>query len=137
MLALSSLATDYTGKLAKQRATMVIGGIAAVLIANIPGNSVLIMFMIYGTLRASTLLITVLTLLDVRLNGRAVAVGIATAMAVGFPFFIWGNLANLADVKLWGSIGTVLASGTIAYIGTKIADSRRVVVEPVKEKIAA
>lgn len=118
MLAISSLATDYTADVRKQKLTMLVATAAALLIANIPGNTVLIMFMVYGTLRASTFLITVLTLADAPLRARAVFWGIVASMTVGFPLFIWGNVANLADVKLFGSIATVLLSGVIASLGS-------------------
>lgn len=136
MLALSSLATDYTKDLNKQRRVMVIGLILAILIANIPGNSVLFMFLVYGTLRASTLLITMLTLGGAKLRTRSVATGIAISMGIGFPLFIWGNLANLNDVKLWGSIATVLTSGIVAVVGSAIERRNEPDHAPVEEFVA-
>ena len=72
MLALGSLARDYDKDLKTQKGLMIVGALVALGIANIPGVSVLIMFLIYGTLRAATFLVTVLTLLDVRLHRHAV-----------------------------------------------------------------
>jgi Na+/proline symporter len=115
LLALGSITTDYTKDLKKQRAVMIIGAILALIIANIPGNSVLFMFLVYGTLRASTFSITVLTLMNAKLQANSVVAGLAIAMGVGFPIFMYGNLNNINDVRLWGSIFTATIAGVIAY----------------------
>lgn len=120
MLALSSLATDYTNEIKWQRATMIVGSLVALGIANIPGNSVLFMFLVYGTLRAATFAITVLTLASVNLHSKAVATGLVASMTGGFPVFLYGNLNGIDELRLWGSIATVLTSGVIAYTGTKL-----------------
>jgi Na+/proline symporter len=129
LLALGSIATDFTKDAKKQKLVMIVGAVLALLIANIPGNSVLLMFLIYGTLRASTFSITVLTLIGVKLRANAVFGGLLVAMAVGFPAFIYGNLNNINDVRLWGSIFTATIAGVIAYAITKarsLPDAERV-----------
>jgi Na+/proline symporter len=125
LVALGSLTTDYTKDLKKQHLVILVGAVVALLIANIPGNSVLIMFMIYGTLRASTFSITVLTLAfpKLQLKANAVVAGLTTAMGAGFPVFLYGNLNNLADVKLYGSLFTATIAGIVAYIITQIITS--------------
>jgi Na+/proline symporter len=115
LLALGSLTTDYTKDLKKQRSVMIAGAVLALIIANIPGNSVLFMFLVYGTLRASTFSITVLTLLNAKLRSNSVVAGLAVAMGIGFPIFLYGNLNNIGDVKLWGSIFTATIAGVVAY----------------------
>jgi Na+/proline symporter len=125
LLALGSIATDFTKDAKKQKFVMIVGAIAALLIANIPGNSVLIMFLIYGTLRASTFSITVLTLLNTKLRANAVFSGLIVAMVIGFPVFIYGNLNNLHDVRLWGSIFTATIAGVIAYAVSKVIASKK------------
>jgi Na+/proline symporter len=125
LVALGSLTTDYTKDLKKQHLVILVGAVVALLIANIPGNSVLIMFMIYGTLRASTFSITVLTLAfpKLQLKANAVVAGLTTAMGAGFPVFLYGNLNNLADVKLYGSLFTATIAGIVAYAITQVITS--------------
>jgi Na+/proline symporter len=115
LLALGSIATDYTKDSKKQKLVMIVGAVIALIIANIPGNSVLFMFLVYGTLRATTLSITVLTLIGVKLRANAVFAGLLVAMSIGFPAFVYGNLNNITDVRLWGSIFTATIAGVIAY----------------------
>ena len=124
MLALSSLSTDFTRDIRYHRATMIIGSLIALGIANIPGNSVLFMFLVYGTLRAATFAITVLTLAGVKLKSAAVTTGLLTSMVGGFPVFLYGNLNGIDELRLWGSIATVTASGLIAYVGTKLVKEK-------------
>lgn len=125
LLALGSITTDYTKDVKKQKLVMIVGAVVALLIANIPGNSVLAMFLIYGTLRASAFSITVLTLLNIKLRANAVFGGLLVAMTVGFPLFIYGNINNIADLRLWGSIFTASIAGIVAYIITKIIAAKK------------
>jgi len=118
LLALGSITTDYTKDLKKQRRAMIAGAVLALIIANIPGNSVLFMFLVYGTLRASTFSITVLTLANVKLRSQSVVAGLSVAIGIGFPIFLYGNLNNVGEVKLWGSIFTATIAGVIAYAAT-------------------
>ena len=86
----------------------------SIAIANIPGLAVTHLFLFYGTLRASTLLPTVLTLLDKKLTANAVFSGVVAALCVGLPIFAVGNLMNHSVLKTVGSLTTVLMSGTVA-----------------------
>ena len=79
------------------------------------------LFLFYGTLRASTLLPTVMTLLGKKLTGKGVFVGVLTALCVGLPIFAYGNLAGLPAVKAAGSLTTVLSSGIVAAIASRKA----------------
>ena len=131
LLALGSLTTDYTKDLKKQRLVMIVGAALALIIANIPGNSVLFMFLVYGTLRASTFSITILTLLNAKLRANSVLAGLAVAMGIGFPIFMYGNLNGIVEVKLWGSIFTATIAGVVAYAVTSWAKKDE------KEKVTA
>ncbi len=55
----------------------------AVAIANLPGLTVTHLFLFYGTLRASTLLPTVMTLLGKKLTARGVFVGVIASLCFG------------------------------------------------------
>ena len=133
LLALGSLTTDYTKDLKKQKAVMIVGAVLALLIANIPGNSVLFMFLVYGTLRAATFSITVLTLIGVKLNANGVFAGLLVSIGIGFPTFVYGNLNSLNDVRLWGSLFTATIAGILAYLITKAVSTKATA----KKKVSA
>ena len=73
----------------------------------------------YGTLRASTLLPTVLTLKGVRLVPRGIVTGVIVAMMIGLPVFGYGNISGIAVYKTTGSLLTVLLSGVVAIVVTR------------------
>ena len=91
----------------------------AILVANIPGLTVTHLFMFYGTLRASTLFITILSLKDKKLTSKGVFIGVLCSMVIGLPIFAYGSLTNNAIYKTIGSLLSVLLSGTIALILSK------------------
>lgn len=103
------------------RRVMLILLIVSILIANTPGLTVTYLFLFYGTLRASTLLPTVMTLLGRKLTSNGVFVGVLTALCVGLPIFAYGNLAGIPAVKAAGSLITVLSSGIVAAIASRKA----------------
>lgn len=76
LCAAASLTTDWLGigkdTVQTSRRTMLCLLIVAIAIANIPGLTVTYLFLFYGTLRASTLLPTVMTLLGKKLTGKGV-----------------------------------------------------------------
>lgn len=122
LCAAASMTTDWqiTGKLgngdnikASRRVMLILLGIS-ILIANIPGLTVTHLFLFYGTLRASTLLPTVLTLLDKKLSAKGVFTGIVASLCVGLPIFAIGNIWDLPTWKTAGSLITVLLSGIVA-----------------------
>ena len=118
LCAVSSLTTDVF----KQNNVMITKGAMVVLllfgivVANIPGLTVTHLFLFYGTLRSSTLLPTVFTLVGKNLKAKAVAVGIIIAMVAGLPVFAYGNIMGIAVFKTAGSLITVLTSGIIAVL---------------------
>lgn len=101
------------------RVSPVIVTVAAIGIANIPSMQILYLFLFYGTLRASTLLPTVITLLrKTPADEAGVFWGILLSIFVGLPIFAYGNFANVTPCIIVGSLATVLASGIITLIGT-------------------
>ena len=124
LCAAASLTTDWmTGEGAENirasRRVMLALLLASILIANIPGLTVTHLFLFYGTLRASTLLPTVMTLLGKRLSADGVYAGILTALCVGLPIFACGNLMDIPALKTIGSLTTVLSSGAVALIASR------------------
>ena len=90
----------------------------AIMIAHIPGLTVTHMFLFYGTLRATTLLPTVLTLLGRKLRPSGVVAGVAVALVTGLPVFAYANLTANGPLKAASSLYTVLVSGFIALAVT-------------------
>lgn len=128
LCAIASLTTDWkvtsklenTEKTKFSRYAMVLLLLISILIANIPGLTVTHMFLIYGTLRATTLLPTVFTLCRVNLNEKGVISGISTAMLTGLPIFAYATLNNIAMLKTAASLYTVLSAGIIAVVVSRI-----------------
>lgn len=114
LCAAASLTTDYIGTRRATKPVMLALLGLAIAIANIPGLTVTHLFLFYGTLRASTLLPTVLTLLGKKLTANGVFIGILASLAVGLPIFAYGNITGIALYKAIGSLTTVLLSGTAA-----------------------
>lgn len=96
------------------RVSMVVVTIVAVLIANIPGLTILYLFLLYGTLRSSVMLPTVFAILGKRMTEKGLFYGILTSMLVGLPVFAYGNLIGNIPLIVVGSLFTILASGLIA-----------------------
>ncbi|WP_241382968.1 hypothetical protein, partial [Pseudomonas aeruginosa] len=71
-------------------------------------------------LRASTLLPTIFTLSGMQLQAKGVTAGIVSALVVGLPIFAYGNIYNIAGFKTVGSLLTVLLSGIIAMVISRL-----------------
>ena len=126
LCAAASLTTDWmTGEgadnIRASRRVMLALLLVSILIANIPGLTVTHLFLFYGTLRASTLLPTVMTLLGKKLSAGGVFAGVLTALCVGLPIFAYGNIAGIPALKTAGSLTTVLSSGIVAVIASRKA----------------
>ena len=121
LCAVSSLTTDIFREcsLRKTKLVMVLLLAVGIIIANIPGLTVTHLFLMYGTLRASTLLPTVLTLRGAELKPVGIVMGIITALVIGLPVFAYGNIQGIAIYKTMGSILTVVLSGAISIILSK------------------
>lgn len=128
LCAVSSLTTDLKAvsdlesksKIKISKASMVLLLIAGVLIANIPGLTVTHMFLFYGTLRATTMLPTMLTLMKIKMTSMGVVAGVITSFAVGLPIFAYGTVLNSGPYKTLGSLATVLLGGIVGMIVTKV-----------------
>ena len=116
LCAASSLTTDIFKEvtMGKTKFSMIWLLVLGILVANIPGLTVTHLCLMYGTLRASTLLPTILTLKGVRLKPEGVVAGIVISMVVGFPVFAYGNIMNITMYKTIGSLMTMLLSGLVS-----------------------
>ena len=127
LCAAASMTTDWqiTGKLENgdniriSRHVMLALLAVSILIANIPGLTVTHLFLFYGTLRASTLLPTVLTLLGKKFSASGVYSGIVASLCIGLPVFAIGNIYNLSAWKTAGSLSSVLTSGIVAVLASR------------------
>ena len=114
LCAAASLTSDYGWNVREAKGIMLLLLALGIGIANIPGLTVTNLFLFYCTLRATTLLPTVMTLTGKKLSGRGVFAGVVTSFCIGLPVFAYGNLHNLAAWKTAGSLLTVLLSGAVA-----------------------
>lgn len=121
--AISSLTTDIFKKssIKISKLSMVMLLMAGIIISNIPGLTVTHLFLFYGTIRATTLLPTVLTLKGIKLTSNGMISGILTALIIGLPIFAYGNIYNLSAYKTAGSLITVLSAGIISVLVSKIS----------------
>ena len=114
LCAVAALTSDGHGTLRTAKAAMLALLVLGIAIANIPGLTVTHLFLLYGTLRAATLLPTMLTLLGKKLSANAVFAGIITSLVLGLPIFAYGTLCDLSLYKTLGSLITVSAAGVVA-----------------------
>ena len=126
LAAISSLTTDILDHPTEKtnKASMLILLALGILIANIPGMSVTQLFLLYGTLRAATLLPTMMTLHGTKLYGKDITLGVVLSMAIGLPIFAYGNICNLSAYKTAGCLLTVLLSGLVSFCGAKMRKER-------------
>lgn len=106
------------------RGAMIILAMGGLLIAYVIGtyveNPVVYLFLVYGTLRSSTLLPTIITLVKRHdVSEAGVFWGILVSLGVGFPIFAYGNLMQIVPLIVGGSLFTVLASGVITLLGRR------------------
>lgn len=116
LCAIASLTTDIFKEktLGKAKFAMILLLAVGIAVANIPGLTVTHLFLMYGTLRAATLLPTVFTLRGVKLKPQGVVAGIISAMVIGLPIFVYGNIQGIVAYKTAGSLLTVTLSGAVA-----------------------
>ena len=128
MCSISSLSTDvFKGNdIGIGKVCMVIALAFAVAIAHIPGLTVTHLFLFYGTLRASTMLPTVMTLKGMKLSEKGVFFGVLLSMCVGLPVFAYGNLFNVNAFKVIGSLAALLISGLVALVSSKRTEVSRI-----------
>ena len=116
LCAISSLTTDIFKEktLGKTKFAMILLLAVGIAVANIPGLTVTHLFLMYGTLRAATLLPTIFTLKGMELKQQGIVAGIISALIIGLPIFGYGNMQGIAIYKTAGSLLTVILSGAVA-----------------------
>ncbi len=121
LCAISSLTTDIFKEktLGKTKFAMILLLAVGIAVANIPGLTVTHLFLMYGTLRAATLLPTIFTLKGIKLMPHGVVEGIISALIIGLPVFGDGNIQESAVCKTAGSLLTVILSGAVALAASR------------------
>jgi len=121
LCAVASLATDVKQDVTvrDQKRAMLLMLVAAIGIANIPGLTITTLFMIYGTLRATTLLPTIFTLNSRKLSEAGVFYGVIAGLTVGLPLFVLGTLSGNTLVKVIGSLTAAGLPGIVALLWPK------------------
>ena len=130
LCAISSIAsTDLDmkakNKLTRARSGMVLLAIGGIIIANIPDMKILYLFIFYGTLRASTLLPTIYTIINKKVSETGMFYGICTSLGFGVPVFAFAKFNGLTDLAVWSSIFVVSASGVIVYYFTNYGSIKK------------
>ena len=117
LCAAASLVTDAKKdvEMWHTKAAMAVLLLAGILIASVPGITVTHLFLIYGTLRSTTMLPTMLTLLGKRLPEKGICYGVGLAIIIGLPVFALGTVLNLSTIKIIGCLVATL-TGTIVAL---------------------
>lgn len=116
LCAVASLTSDFGVGIRAAKGSMLALLALAVGIANIPGLAVTDLFLIYGTLRATTMLPTLLTLKGKSLRAGGVTAGVVASLVVGMPIFITGTFLGSPALKTVGSLCALLISGVICMV---------------------
>lgn len=122
----SALSNDLfkTANLKTFKWAMVVLTVVSLLLANI-NLGILDLFLIYGTLRATTFGTTIATLLGVKLDPMGIVVGVLIALFVGVPMFVVGKLNDILPLIVFASLFTLLVSFVVAFIITKIKGANK------------
>lgn len=115
----SRMGDDELRVVRRARLAMIALTCGALAIANIPGIAVVQLFIFYGTLRACTLVPTVLMLSWRReLSERGAFWGIIASLAVALPLSAYGNLTGTTWAIVAGSLAAIGLSGAGVVLGT-------------------
>ena len=115
---------------------MIAVAIFAIIIANIPGMTILYLFLLYGTLRSSVMLPSVWAIKGVKMSEGGLFWGILLSICVGLPIFAYGNLTGNVPLIVTGSLLTIGLSGVLSLFSKereKEGKQINVTVEPSKE----
>lgn len=93
---------------------MIAVAIFAIIIANIPGMTIVYLFLLYGTLRSSVMLPSVWAIKGVKMSEAGLFWGILLSICVGLPIFAYGNLNGNVPMIVTGSLLTIGLSGVLS-----------------------
>ena len=93
---------------------MIAVAIFAIIIANIPGMTIVYLFLLYGTLRSSVMLPSIWAIKGVKMSEAGLFWGILLSICVGLPIFAYGNLNGNVPMIVTGSLLTIGLSGILS-----------------------
>jgi Na+/proline symporter len=93
---------------------MIAVAIFAIIIANIPGITIVYLFLLYGTLRSSVMLPSIWAIKGVKMSETGLFWGILLSLCVGLPIFAYGNLNGNVAMTVTGSLLTIGLSGVLS-----------------------
>lgn len=101
--------------------SMIVLAIISLIIANIPNIQLIYLFLIYGALRASTLLPTIITMTyKNKIHESGVFYGILFSLFIAVPVFAYGLINKISFITVIGSLGGVLIPAIIIIINEQI-----------------
>ena len=101
---------EHRSSVTVSRLSMGAAAILGYLVAQIPGLQILHLFLFYGTLRASTMIPTILTLMWSRLDTRRVFPTILTSLILGAPLMAAGHFLGNVHLSVAGSLTVIAVS---------------------------
>ncbi len=127
VMALASLASvdlfdAYTkpetskGDLRRIRVAMVILSLLGLALANVPGITILGMFLFYGMLRLAVATPTLAVIFDDRVSARGVFLGVLVAVVVAVPTYLIGVTQGSFALKLGATLVALIVSGGLALL---------------------
>lgn len=112
---------NYSQKIAQLG--MVVTTVIATAIAFIPGMTILYLLFVYGTSRAATMMPTILTLTNYKINEKitdtGMFYGVLAGLILGAPVTIFGQINKIWQISLTGSLCAIGLSATIVLITRK------------------
>lgn len=101
--------------------SMLVLAIFSIGIANIPGINLIHLFLMYGALRASTLLPTMIAMITEKpLAEAGVFYGVLISILLGWPLLAYGAFNSDPWMTVAGSSLGVLSSGIISWVWTRL-----------------
>lgn len=97
--------------------------IGGLLVANIPNMQILYLFLFYGTLRASTLIPTLLSIIGLenkkwKPTEAGMFYGILAGLSLGLPIYMIGAFGSITAFKWIGTLLTCFLPGVIALLSS-------------------
>jgi len=103
---------------------MIVLVVFGLLVANIPNMEIVYLFLFYGTLRAGTLIPTLLTIIglenkNVKPSEKGMFWGILAGLAIGLPVYMLGRFTDVSSSLMWiGTCITCFLPGLITYLSS-------------------
>lgn len=101
------------------RVAMILLTISGIVIANIPGLTILTLWLFYATFRVATLIPTCMSILSDKIHPNGVYYGLLASFLIGIPIYSYGGFMKVYPYDLIGSVLTLVLSGTITYLYSK------------------